>query len=95
MNRRKNVNSFQHENAVRGLVGLILLAGLLFATGCGYSTGDISGVVRFDGQPLEAGMVTFHHTKLSGRNIIATVQPDGKYQALHCPTGPVKVTVQA
>jgi hypothetical protein len=41
---------------------LSLLAGLLLAGGCGGGTGryEISGTVRFRGQPLDEGSILFH-----------------------------------
>jgi hypothetical protein len=76
----------------RILVGLALLASLA-AAGCGSSRkSSISGEVKYNGQPLPSGTVTFlgqdGEKKVAGADIV-----DGKYKIASFPRGVVKVTV--
>jgi hypothetical protein len=66
---------------------------LALVAGCGRSapTGDVSGVVRFDGNPLPSGTVAF--VAEDGRSTSAMID-DGKYHIPRAPAGPVKITVQ-
>jgi hypothetical protein len=78
---------------------LTLVAGLFVTSqlvGCGDGAGaEVTGKVTFQGQPLKAGKVTFYHPDRPGRNVIADIRPDGTYHVYGCPSGNVKVTVQA
>jgi hypothetical protein len=72
------------------------LLGLVMLPGCGEGPGtEITGTVRFDGEPLTGGKVTFYHPSKPGRNVTATIQPDGTYKIMAVPAGKVKVTVVA
>ncbi|MCS6866058.1 MAG: hypothetical protein RMJ56_08480 [Gemmataceae bacterium] len=51
--------------------------------------------MRFEGQPLKGGKITFYHPHQPGRNVSAYIQPDGTYRILEVPYGQVKVTVVA
>ena len=65
-------------------------------TGCSESSGaEVTGTVRFNGQPLSGGKVTFFHPSKPGRNVSCYVQADGSYRILEVPSGEVKVTVVA
>lgn len=77
--------------------GILTLAGLGVATpGCSGSAGaEVTGTVRFEGQPLRGGKITFYHPRQPGRNVSAYIQPDGTYRILEVPYGQVKVTVVA
>ena len=76
--------------SVRRSVALLLA----FVAGCSRSapTGDVSGVVRFDGNPLPSGTVAF--VGEDGRSKSAMIQGDGTYHISKAPAGPVKITVQ-
>ncbi|NLF68927.1 MAG: hypothetical protein GX575_07710 [Candidatus Anammoximicrobium sp.] len=65
-----------------GLFGL--LTGIAVAgTGCGASDGrvEVSGEVAFDGQPVQAGMVSFEPSGGGAPPQSATIE-NGKYQAV-------------
>lgn len=52
---------------------------------------QISGVVKYKGQPLPAGTIVFHDAE--GKAYSASIQQDGKYELTDIPTGDMKVTV--
>jgi hypothetical protein len=79
---------------IRGWLWSVGLIGSILATGCSESTGTVTGTVTFNGEPLQAGKVTFFHPSKPGRNVMADIQPDGTYRILACPAGESKVTVQ-
>jgi hypothetical protein len=73
-----------------------VLAALL-AAGCGsQSTGDISGVVTYNGEPLPSGTVSF--VAETGRNRdkvkLAGITSDGSYHIRQCLCGDVRIGVQ-
>ena len=63
-------------------------------TGCSEVVSEVTGTVRFQGQALQAGTVTFYHPSQAGRNVVANIRPDGTYTAVNCPRGHSRVTVQ-
>jgi hypothetical protein len=75
---------------------LSVLAGGLFLlpSGCGLfeNAGTISGTVRYKGQPLAEGSISFINDK--GRVVTATIDNTGRYAAPHVPVGSAKVTVR-
>jgi hypothetical protein len=73
----------------RGL-GLVLLA--LTAVGCGGGKGTVSGQVRFRGQPLPSGRVTFV-CEGGDRPVLTADVRDGTYTISGAPVGPVKIAV--
>jgi hypothetical protein len=68
------------------------LLGLMFnVVGCGPSTGSVSGVVRFMGEPVPGARVAM--IAPDGRVVAeATTGEDGAYVS-RAPVGPLKVTV--
>lgn len=79
-------NCLQLRITVPALCSTVLALAML--SGCGRS-GEVTGTVRFDGDPLTAGRVTFFHSEQQGRNVSSHIQPDGSYRIPYCPTGPV------
>ena len=76
--------------ALAGVIG-----STLGVTGCGGAeSAEITGKVMHNGQPLQAGKVTFYDPERPGRNVIGDIKADGTYRVFACPTGQVKVTVQ-
>lgn len=73
-----------------------MLAGGLFflSNGCGFfeNAGTVSGTVRYKGQPLSEGSVSFVSEK--GQVVTGTIDKSGRYVVAHVPIGPAKVTVQ-
>jgi hypothetical protein len=73
----------------RGL-GLWLLA--LTAVGCGGGQGTVSGRVRFRGEPLPSGRVTFV-CEGGDKPVLTADVRDGAYTIPGAPVGPAKVAV--
>lgn len=75
----------------RLLLGLVATAGLL-GIGCGSRPGTISGEVKYNGQPIPSGTITFLSQagkhQVAAANIVA-----GKYTVKGLEPGPAKVTV--
>jgi hypothetical protein len=71
---------------------LAAVLGLVLA-GCGGSTGEVSGTVRFQGGPMRGGQVTFTSQHRGGVSAFAWIGENGSYMIRGCPTGPVKITV--
>jgi len=67
---------------------VLILAGL--TAGCTRGTGNVSGTVKFKGQPLPAGTITFYDqdNKTASSAII-----DGAYEVTKVGVGPVKVAI--
>jgi hypothetical protein len=85
---------FRLLQSLRLAVGLAILGAWAVLSGCGYGTSDVSGIVRFDGMPLNSGRVTFFPENRPGRNVSGHIQPGGFFRIPHCPPGPARVTVQ-
>ena len=71
------------------MVGMVCLGAI--GSGCGSSTSDVKGVVKFNGKNLEGGTVQIQSAK--GNVIVADIQSDGTYVAKGVPTGPAKVSI--
>jgi hypothetical protein len=70
-----------HSAALMPRVGLLIaaMAGVL-VSGCGSGgMGRVSGTVTHQGQPLQAGTVTFIATDGERPNASGDIQPDGSY----------------
>jgi hypothetical protein len=83
------------SRAPGNLLASILTGGLLLLLdGCGFidNTGTVSGTVRYKGQPLSEGSVSFVSEK--GQVATGTIDSSGHYTVSHIPPGPAKVTVQ-
>jgi hypothetical protein len=75
-----------------GLLGVGLML-TLAALGCGGPfTGEVTGTVQYNGQPLPGGKVTIIHP--DGRIGEGDIKEDGTYSIPKAPGGDVKVTVQ-
>jgi hypothetical protein len=59
-------------------------------TGCGPKTGEVSGVVRCDGEPLANGTIQF--LGADGLPHATQIQPDGSF-SIAVPVGPCNVIV--
>lgn len=64
---------------------------LLFFAGCGKRTGEVSGTVSYQGQPVSSGSVTFFdkNNQVVGSSVITA----GKYKVRQVPAGAVTITV--
>jgi hypothetical protein len=83
-------SSWCRRRPVLAGVGAVVLA--LLVSGCGPSTGDLSGkVLQKDGTPLPGGVVTFYPER--GNPASATIQADGGYEVKNVAAGPVKISV--
>ena len=72
--------------------GLLILALLVVAlTGCGKATGDVTGIVKFKGQPLKGGSVMF--VDGSGALVQTEIGTDGKFTAQKVNVGNNKIAV--
>lgn len=79
----------------RRCVKLCLLASSLVFSGCGpdepvYEYGTVSGVVTYQGKPLDHGRVIFQHA--SGPAVDAPINADGTYK-LNAVVGETRVAV--
>lgn len=82
----RHPQTFRAASRFAGVLGMAL-------AGCGGSTGDVSGIVRFKAAPMPGGQVTFTSRDKSGVSVYAWIGEDGNYRIHGCPTGPVKITV--
>lgn len=77
------------------LFAVALAGGLfLFPSGCGFfeNAGTVSGSVRYKGQPLTEGSVSF--VGENGQVASGAIDSSGSYVVAHVPVGSAKVTVQ-
>jgi hypothetical protein len=76
-----------------GFVRLGALLFLLMLIGCTgeAQTGTVSGIVKFGGQPLTQGLVTF--VGPNGQSGSARIQADGRYAVTNAPLGDNKIAV--
>lgn len=78
---------------------LCLLFGALVAAGCtGNSRPDrsiVSGAIRYKGQPVDRGIITFVNVAEPHRNGRSLIRPDGSYVITDAPIGICKVTIDA
>ncbi|CAN5607990.1 hypothetical protein BH11PLA2_BH11PLA2_06600 [soil metagenome] len=64
---------------------------VLTVTGCGGSSGDITGTVKYRGQMLKTGSVQF---QVPGGGILTSpIGADGKYSIKGCKVGTAKILV--
>jgi hypothetical protein len=84
VNRTRRVSGKLLAVALTG--GLVLLLG-----GC-ENAGTVSGTVRYKGQPLSEGSVSFVGEK--GQAATGSIDKSGRYVVFHVPLGSAKVTVQ-
>lgn len=59
--------------------------------GCGASTGDVSGEIKYGGKPLAGATVTFYDA--NNKAISDIVAADGKYNVKGLATGTAKIAV--
>jgi hypothetical protein len=78
---------------VARLAAMCVVLSTVAMSGCGGGTGDVSGVVKFKGQPLEGGQISFKGGK--GKLVGFDINPDGTFLATGVPTGKVKVAVSS
>lgn len=71
------------------MFGSLLLPLLL---GCGGGTCKVSGQVRFQGEPLPGGMLTFRPSNPKYNPVLVALDEQGNYEAT-LPTGEVQVAV--
>jgi hypothetical protein len=76
------------------LLGLLALAVLLPAAGCGKGTGTVTGTVSYKGNKLKGGYVIFTPEDGKGQGCQASIMEDGTYTAEKCPGGKMKVSVK-
>src|SRR5438093_4818237 len=74
---------------------LAVSAFLLAVAGCGRGggVGNVSGEVKYNGQPLPDGNIAFIST-VGEKQAIRGKITDGRYSLTNVPAGPVEVTVQ-
>jgi len=77
-------------------VALVLLS-LLLLTGCSSSgNGDgneISGVVKYNGEPVPGGTISFISAADKNKVARAGINPDGTYRVGKVPLGDMKITI--
>lgn len=73
--------------------GLILLGLLLLQAGCGRGWGHVSGTVRYKGNPLPNGTITFYDE--ANQAVSDHISAEGKYTVNKVAAGKVKITVTA
>ena len=74
-----------------GLLAVVASLAAAALSGCGPSKASITGTVKFNGQPLPSGTITF--TSDAGNTVKGSVITDGKYTITDFQTGPAKVSV--
>jgi hypothetical protein len=67
-----------------------ILVALATVTGCG-SQGEVSGTVKYNGQLMNKGTVTFQGR--DGKTYASPIGSDGRYAIKGIPTGPAKIGV--
>jgi hypothetical protein len=73
-----------------GRCGLLVL--LPIALGCAPARGKVTGQVRYNGQPVPGGRVTFRPADPRENSISAEMDEQGRFETV-LPVGEVKVTV--
>src|SRR5262245_45723656 len=76
---------------LRAAAALVTFAGMTLLSGCGQSSGLVSGTVTLGGAPLPAGMVSF--LAEDGTVVSAYVEANGTYRVENVPVGLAKVTI--
>jgi hypothetical protein len=72
------------------LIGLLMF---LLGAGCGGGKGNIHGYVRFKGELVPDGEVTFFEQSGKKQVFVSTIK-DGNYRLEGVPTGPMKIAVR-
>jgi hypothetical protein len=73
---------------------LLFVPGLLILlSGCGGGVGSVSGEVKYNGQPLPNGRITFICSGGTKPSLSADIA-NGRYEIANVPVGPVEVTVE-
>jgi hypothetical protein len=75
----------------RSLRWPVLLTAALLLAGCAPGLGQVSGKVKYKGQPLPTGTITFYDQKNNPTS--SAIGPDGSYSVQKVAAGPVKITV--
>jgi hypothetical protein len=71
---------------------LALSFGLILASGCGSSKGDLNGTVKLkNGTPLKGGSILVQSS--DGTSTGGSIREDGKYEVLAIPAGLCKISV--
>jgi hypothetical protein len=78
----------------RSGAAIVILAAAFSALGCGGGNGHVSGEVKYNGQPLAAGTITFLFQD-GEKQVMRADVIDGKYTLPPTQTGNAKVTVTA
>lgn len=81
------------REAVRRLAVVLILPALLGLAGCGGGKGDVTGEVKYNGNPVPAGRVTFLSDAGEHRSFAVPIK-DGRYTIPAFPAGPVKISVE-
>ncbi len=75
-----------------GLLAVVASLATAALSGCGPSKASITGTVKFSGEPLPSGTITF--TSDAGtKPVKGAAITNGKYTITDFPAGPAKVTV--
>lgn len=85
--------------ALQRTMTAMLLAVLLSATaGCGGNkSGNVSGIVTYQGKPMPGGYINFYSVAADGRILTQKsggIGEDGAYSIAKVPVGDVKITIQ-
>lgn len=75
-----------------GLVCMVFLTGL---SGCWRDPNQVTGIVRFEGQPLPVGRVTFLCEGVGRPVISGNLSSDGSYVIANPPVGTALISVEA
>jgi hypothetical protein len=82
---------------LKALIHLFTVVFVVSLIGCGpknkVAPGKVSGVVRYKGEILKAGNITFHTQDQKG-NYQSSISPEGKYEITDVPIGTLEVTVE-
>ena len=79
---------------IQKLFGCLCLAASLALAGCtGGGRGDISGVVKFKGEPLPGGTILFYGQPKGQWS--AEIKEDGSYKVTGVPAGTAKIAIIA
>jgi len=74
-----------------GLLAVVAALAPAALSGCGPAKASVTGTVKFNGQPLPSGTITF--TSDAGNTVKGSAITDGKYTIPDFPAGPAKVSV--
>jgi hypothetical protein len=84
--------SFPRGFQILSLAGLPLLSMLL--SGCAGGKADVTGEVRFKGQPLSVGRISFF-SDTEKKPVLTAWIVRGKYTLKGCPVGPAKISIES